>query len=435
MHISNRDVLLDRPEPARTARRDALDMLEAALDSVDPYQATRNALSLEDGNLSAGEVTIDLASIADVYVIGFGKASVGMARAVETLLPVTDGLIISTGEADLEYIGVRQGDHPLPSQRNVEATRELLDLLDQAGPDDLVIGLISGGGSALLCQPSISLEAMREVTRRLMQAGCTIQELNTVRKHLSAVKGGQLAARCQARILSLVISDVIGDPLAFIASGPMAPDPTTYTDARDVLKKYELWRDGEVMRHIESGCHGDQMETPARLENVDHVIVANNERACRHACTAAQRKGYHCDVASTTLSGEARQVGRDVARYVKLLPREHAAVVFGGETTVTVNGNGSGGRNQELVLGALEEIVGERLVLLSCGTDGVDGSSPAGGAIADGDTLQRAHQENLDPAAALRENDSYGFFDALGDAIMTGPTGTNVMDIQIIIKY
>lgn len=435
MYVVNRNALLDRPEPARTARRDALDMLEAALDSVDPYEATRNALSLNDDDLSVDEVTVDLTSIADVYVVGFGKASVGMARAVETLLPVTEGLIISTEEAELDHVQVRQGDHPLPSPRNVEATQELLDILDQAEPHDLVIGLISGGGSALLCQPSVSLEAMHQVTQRLMQAGCTIQELNTVRKHLSAVKGGQLAARCQARILSLVISDVIGNPLAFIASGPTAPDPTTYTEARDVLKKYDLWRDGEVMQHIESGCSGNQTETPARLDNVNHVIVANNERACRHACTVAQQKGYHCDVASTTLSGEARQVGRDVARYVRLLPREDAAVVFGGETTVTVKGNGSGGRNQELVLGALEDIAGERLVLLSCGTDGVDGNSPAAGAIADGDSLQRAHHENLNPAAALRENDSYRFFDGLGDAIMTGPTGTNVMDIQIILKY
>jgi glycerate-2-kinase len=434
MHVSNRDILLNVAEPARSARHDALDMLEAALDGVDAYQATKDALSLSNGMLIADDVTIDIASMDRIFVVGFGKASIGMARAVEGMLPVTDGMMISTEQAELDRIQVQQGDHPLPSQRNIDATRMLLDIVDQAEKNDLVIVLISGGGSALLCQPSISLEAMQEITQTLIRAGCPIQELNTVRKHLSSVKGGRLAQRCNARILSLVISDVIGDPLADIASGPTAPDPSTYADARDVLKTYGLWTDGEVMRHIEQGCAGNLRETPTQLDAVDHVILANNEQACRHACTKAQKMGYHADVASTRLSGEARQACRDVARYAQMLPRDHAAVIFGGETTVTVTGDGSGGRNQEFMLGALQEIEGKHMVVLSCGTDGVDGCSPAAGAIADGTSLRRARQRGLDPAAALRDNDSYTFFKALGDAIVTGPTGTNVMDIQIVVK-
>lgn len=435
MHVINRKALLDMPEASRAARRDALDMLEAALDSVDAFGATKEALSLTGGTLSANDVTIDRTAIENIYVVGFGKASVGMARAVEAVLPRTDGLVISTEPATLDCIRVLEGDHPLPTQRNVDVTRELLDIIDQAGERDLMLVLISGGGSALLCQPSISLKAMRDVTERLMQAGCTIQELNTVRKHLSSVKGGQLAARCSAPILSLVISDVIGDPLEFIASGPTAPDPTTSADARDVLKKYGFWTDNEVTQYIQRGCAGDLQETPGRLNNVDHVIVANNERACRYARARAQEKGYHADVASTALSGEASQAGRDIARYAKLLPRDRGVVIFGGETVVTVTGDGRGGRNQEVVLGATPEIEGENIVVLSCGTDGVDGSSPAAGAIADGYTMRRVRQLHLDREAALRDNDSYAFFEALGDAIVTGPTGTNVMDIQIVVKY
>lgn len=435
MQVSNRDALLDVPGPERTARGDALDMLEAALESVDACQATGNALSLTNATLSAGDVTVDLRDIENVYVVGFGKASVGMARAGESVLPISGGVVISTEQATLDCMTVRQGDHPLPSERNVDATRELLDVVDRAGVDDLVVVLVSGGGSALLCQPAVSLEAMRTVTRELMHEGCTIQELNAVRKHLSRVKGGQLAARCSARILSLVISDVIGDPLEFIASGPTAPDPTSFGDARDILKKYGRWTDGEVRRHIMAGCNGDVEETPLQLDRVDHVIVANNERACRHACKTAREKGYHADIASTTLSGEAKQAGRDVARYARLLPRDRCVAIFGGETTVTVSGDGTGGRNQELVLGALPEIEGEDIVVLSCGTDGVDGCSPAAGAIADGNTLRRARRRGLDQEAALRTNDSYTFFEGLDDAIVTGPTGTNVMDIQIVVKY
>ncbi len=435
MQVINREAVLDAPEPARSARSDALDMLEAALASVDAQEATRKALSLTGGVLSAGDVTVDLNRVDDVYVAGFGKASIAMARAVEAVLPVMDGLVISTAQSELDCIRVKEGDHPLPSQRNVDATRELLDVVDRAGERDLMLVLISGGGSALLCQPAVSLEAMQTATRELMHAGCTIQELNTVRKHLSTVKGGRLAARCSGRILSLVVSDVIGDPLAFIASGPTAPDPTTYDDARKVLTGYDRWTDGEVRRHIQAGCSGDVEETPVRLDRVEHVLVANNERACHHAREAAAAKGYHAAVASTTLSGEAREVGRDIGRYAKLLPRDRGVAIFGGETTVTVTGDGRGGRNQELVLGALQEIEGEDIVVLSCGTDGVDGCSPAAGAIADGDTMRRARQRGLDPEAALRDNDSYPFFKSLGDAVVTGPTGTNVMDIQIVVKY
>ncbi|MDD3492365.1 MAG: DUF4147 domain-containing protein [Candidatus Thermoplasmatota archaeon] len=437
MRITNRHQFLAHATgDARAARDDALRCLEAALRAADPYRATRRALHRNGETVVVDDNSYFLSRYQHIYLIGFGKASLGMARAARQVFPVDKGAVITTERATLEGLSVYTGTHPLPSARNVEATRHLLDLVKEAGPGDLLVTLVSGGGSALLCQPRISLEAMQTLTRELINAGCTIQELNAVRRHLSTVKGGQLAAMSRAPVLSLIISDVIGDPLSSIASGPTAPDPTSFAHARQVLERYGLWdAHPDVCQVISAGEAGDISDTPSRLDHVHNVIVARNRQACQAACTTAEERGYDARVVTTELSGEAREAGRDVAHFARVSPRERAAYIFGGETTVTVTGGGEGGRNQELVLAAVPEMEGERMVLLSCGTDGIDGASPAAGAMADGRSLQRARELRLDPLDYLRRNDSHTFFKKMDDALFTGPTGTNVMDVVIALRY
>ena len=445
MPIKNIDALLSSfSGELHDARRDALEILAEAVEGSDAYRVTLSAVHVDDGILHAGDKKFELDDFGNIYVIGFGKAGTGMARAVGEILPVKRGAVIApgggaeAGRGDMVSgtIKVFYGSHPLPSEENLAATDRLLDIVKGARKNDLVIVLISGGGSALLCKPRISLEGMTEITDRLMRAGCTIEELNTVRKHLSYVKGGRLALESRAHMLSLIISDVMGNPVEFIASGPTSPDTTTYRDAARVLEKYGLrGAVREVDDAIDAGIEGRTDETPEHLDNVTNVIIADNGTACRAAAEAASGRGYHQKIVSTSVSGEARDAGRDIARYSKLFPRDRAVLIFGGETTVTVTGGGEGGRNQELVLGAIREIEDERIVIVSCGTDGIDGNSDAAGAVGDGTSIRRAEAAGMDAESYLENNDSYHFFKKLNDLIITGRTGTNVMDIQIIIKY
>jgi len=443
--VKNLDSLLSSfSGELRSARRDALGILAEAVEGSDAYSVTSSAVSVDDGILSVRDKKFRLRDFGSIYAVGFGKASIGMARAIEEILPVKKGVVIAPGggaEADdtspePKTIKVFRGSHPLPSESNIRATDELLKVVEGAGDNDIVIVLISGGGSSLLCKPRISLKDMTEVTDRLMRAGCTIEELNTVRKHLSHVKGGRLAMGSRAFMLSLIISDVMENPVEFIASGPTSPDTTTYGDAARVLEKYGM-RDsiGEVKDVIERGIRGEIEETPRELDNVANIIIADNETACRAAEEAASGKGYYSKIVSTSVSGEARDAGRDIARYAKIFPRDKAVLIFGGETTVTVTGGGRGGRNQELVLGAIEEIEDERIIIVSCGTDGIDGNSDAAGAVGDGTSMKRAEKAGIDAGEYLKNNDSYNFFKKLGDLIITGRTGTNVMDIQIAVRY
>jgi len=437
MYIKNTDQVIGNVAgDAQQARRDALAILNAALQSVNPIGAIEQAISRDGESLTVQGKTYDLTQYLHVYLIGFGKASVGMAQATLQHIVVDEGAIITTADATVPGIKVFTGTHPYPSQQNMEATRYLLSIAKQAGSNDLLIILISGGGSSLLCQPRISLEILQQLTQALLRAGCTIHELNTIRKHLSFLKGGQIAAQCTAPILSLIMSDVLGDQLDSIASGPTASDNSTFTEAEQILRYYELWDFFPEVQHIlKKGMAGHIPETPKHLNNVQNVIIANNEQACQAAAQAATEQGYYAQVSSTNLSGAAQQAGRDIARYICLLPRTQAAYLFGGETTATVTGDGRGGRNQELVLAAVPELNGERIVLLSCGTDGIDGDSPAAGAIADGQSLQRAATLQQHPDTYLQQNDSYTFFKTLNDALVTGHTGTNVMDIVIALRY
>jgi glycerate-2-kinase len=303
-----------------------------------------------------------------------------------------------------------------------------------------VIVLISGGGSSLLCKPRVPLNDLQKTIDMLLRSGVGIDELNAIRKHLSFVKGGQLAQYTKAVIVSLIISDIVRDPITSIASSPTSPDPTTFSDAREILKRYKLWEKipTAVRTAITEGIAGRISETLKENDpvftTVFNFVIANNERACQGAMEKAKELGYHARLLTTSLTGEAREIGKYlITKGKKSLIHEKTIVITGGETTVTVQNGGTGGRNQELVLSCVEEIAGDEFVVTSIGTDGIDGNSDAAGALADGFTLARALKKKLNPSHFLEQNNSNVFFRALGDTLLTGLTGTNVMDVQIMI--
>lgn len=423
-------------------REDVLEILTAAIDAVNPYNAVKKVFDKDKLVFESEE--IDLTSFENIYVVGFGKASVGMARAVYDITKISSGVVVTNdSEAKLEndYIDVVVGGHPIPNMGSINGAEKILDVVKLCGKNDLLIVLISGGGSALLCKPRVDLEDLQNTTDLLLRSGADINEINTIRKHLSYVKGGHLAKYAKGVVVSLVISDIVGDPLEFIASGPTCPDSTTFFDVKKVLEKYDLWMKipTKVRNVIEDGVSGSIDETPKRddpiFEYVFNYIVANNEIACNAAEEKAKKIGYQTMLLTTSLTGEARDIGRYLVDKADKYRKEEKDFVFisGGETTVTIKGNGRGGRNQELVLEAVGSIAEGDIVLASFATDGVDGKSDAAGAIVDGFTLSRGKQKGLDPNDFLKENNSYEFFKELDDLFMTGPSGTNVMDIQVII--
>lgn len=416
---------------AATLRRQALRIFQAALRAADPYQAVLRHFKLPRGQFQ------------NVFVIGAGKATAEMARAIERSLEGKSGARITSGEinvkdghvAKLRRIQINECGHPVPDQRGVDGARRIAQIASQAGPDDLVICLISGGASALLPLPTrgITLGQKQKTTRLLLRSGATIHELNCVRKHMSAIKGGQLARLAYpATLLTLILSDVIGDDLDVIGSGPTVPDHSTTADARAILEKYRI---PNKLHLEETPKPGDRI-----FQKTHNVIIGSNALAIDAAAKEARRLGFHALVLSAYVEGEAREVARVHAAIAKEILSSGrplarpACVISGGETTVTVRGDGLGGRNQEFALAAAIEIESLRdLLILSAGTDGTDGPTDAAGAIADGATVARAKTLGLDAAAFLRNNDSYHFFEATGDLIKTGPTGTNVADVQLIL--
>ena len=428
-----------------------MQVLRAALAAADPYRAVVAALT---HNAKAAQMLASIPPEGKIYVVGAGKAGAAMSRAVEAVLGdrIASGLVIvkdghvETGGAPLSRITLREAAHPVPDSRSVGATAELLSLVESTGAHDLVICLISGGGSALLTQPveGIALEDVQAVTSLLLKSGATINELNAVRKHLSRVSGGQLARiAAPARVLSLILSDVTGSPLDVIASGPTVPDPTTYADALAILARYGLLArvPASVRAHVEAGMDGRLSETPKPadplFDAVTNILVADNVRAVEAAAAEARSLGFNTVIVSTSLEGEAREVGATIANMASEVV-EHgkpvqppACLLFGGETTVTVKGDGVGGRNTELALSAAIHLggLGPRVLLASLATDGGDGSSPSAGGLVDGTTTDRGDRLGLDVQTFLDNNDSYTYLDHTGDAIITGPTGTNVNDI------
>lgn len=435
-----------------TLRRAAVRCLEAALSAADPYAAVHRAVRRVGDRLEVAEEPVDLDRRGAVYVLGGGKAGAAMAAALEQILD--DG--IAAGVVSVKYdhavptarVRVMEAGHPLPDAAGVAAAEAVLALAHRAGEADLVFVLLSGGGSALLTAPAagVTLADKLAVTRLLLSAGAPIGELNTVRKHLSRIKGGYLArAAAPARSITLVLSDVLGNPLDVIASGPTVPDPTTFADALAALRARQVYEavPAPATAHLEAGAAGRVPETPKPgdplFARTRTVIIGDLHQAVTAAAARARAEGFTTVVLSERVEGEAREAGALLARRAKgaragrygPLP---ICLVQGGETTVTVRGEGKGGRNQEIALAAALEVAGTPdILILSAGTDGTDGPTDAAGAVADGTTISRAAAAGLDARDHLARNDAYPFFEKLGDLLITGPTRTNVNDLMLAL--
>jgi glycerate 2-kinase len=417
-------------------RQDVLDIFAAALEASDPAEAIRRHMPPAS----------QFDRFREIWIVGAGKASARMAAAVEEILGerITGGVIATKDGhlANTKRTQLRECSHPVPDERGVAAAQKILSIARSATEVDLIICCLSGGASALLPLPAdgISLADKQETTRLLLASGATIHEINAVRKHLSAIKGGLLAAAAfPASVLSLILSDVIGNNLDVIGSGVTAPDSSTYADAIAVIRKYELL--DRIPPAVRSRLTDPKSpETPkndhAAFERTRNIIVGSNDLALTAASEHARTLGYNTIILSSFIEGETREVARvhaaiakELAAFGRPIPRP-ACVISGGETTVTIRGEGKGGRNQEFTLAAAIDIAGMNDVcIMSAGTDGTDGPTDAAGAICDGETLRRA------PAAAefLDRNDSYRYFESLDDLIKTGPTGTNVMDVRFVL--
>jgi len=421
-------------------KKHALKIFRAALRAADPAVVVGRHLRFDGKTLLAGKKRYRLSDFDRIQVIGAGKAAAAMARAVEKILGgrvsggfvnVKDGDSIRTRRVHLNPSG-----HPVPDERGFEGARRIAAIARAAGPRDLLICVISGGASALMPSPAapVTLSSMQELTRKLLACGATIHELNTVRKHISELSGGQLARLASpATILTLVLSDVVGDDLDVIGSGPTVGDRSTLSDVARIFKKYSI--DFQIERGVETPKPGDPV-----FDRVQNLIVGSNRLAIDAATAEARALGYRTMVLSTFIEGETREIGAMHAAVVKEIlasgrpMKRPACILSGGETTVTVKGPGLGGRNQEFVLAASLALDGfGPATIFSAGTDGIDGPTDAAGAVADENTLARARKLGLDPRAFLDENDSYHFFEHLDGLVKTGPTGTNVMDLRVLI--
>jgi glycerate 2-kinase len=427
---------------------DVRSALEATLRAADAEAIIHRRLKVRGDVLFVGGRKYKLGGFGRILVLGAGKASARMALGVErTMAAVTGGAVIAPEgqpKPPCKTIAVLDAPHPLTGRKSEVATRALLSVVGRPRADDFVVCLFSGGGSALMELPDsgVPLGDLRETSELLMKSGADIHELNTVRKHLSKVKGGRLAGLLSpATILTLVMSDVVGNQPDFIASGPTAPDSTTYRDAKSVLESRGVWNmvPGSVKEAIDEGTRGVRPETPkegAPCFSKAALVQVGDNALCRRAAAGELRKrGYRTSIVPGNVTGEARVEGKAfVARLARLTGngRHPAALVGGGETTVTVVGKGKGGRNQELVLASALVIgSGMPLWVASMGTDGVDGTTDAAGAVAGWKTVRKAKQAGVDPSKYLSDNDSYRFFRKVGGLIMTGPTGTNLNDVMI----
>jgi hydroxypyruvate reductase len=428
-------------------------IFDAGVAAADPGRCLHQALAVTGDELRCGSLRFPLDTISSLRLVGAGKATAAMAAAAEAIL----GDRIDCGAINTKYghalplrrVKTFAAGHPVPDEAGVAGARRQLELLANLEPDALVLGLFSGGGSALLPAPAegLTLAEKQETTRLLLACGATIDEINALRKHLSAIKGGLLArAAAPARVVALMLSDVIGDPLDTIASGPTHPDATTFGDCLALVDRYDL-RDQlppSVRQHLEAGVRGERPETPKPKDpcfaRAESLVIGNSRLAIDAAANQASTLGYEVCVLTSRLQGEARHaatalvsIAQETAETNRPIARP-ACLIAGGETTVTLRGDGKGGRNQELALAAALQLDGwPAITLLSGGTDGTDGPTDAAGALADGQTLSRARAQGLDARAFLDRHDSYPFFAALDDLVITGPTGTNVMDLQIVL--
>jgi hydroxypyruvate reductase len=435
-------------ESLKTLRADARAIFDAALHAADPRLAVERVLQRRGDALLLDGLPIFDFTRGTLHVMGAGKAGAPMAQAVENIV----GEDADLGAVTVKYgyvapthsIVLYEAGHPIPDENTLRATHSLISFLDEVTANDLVLCLFSGGGSALMewLVDGVTLEDLRQFTDALMRCGATIYEINALRKHISQVKGGQLARLAQpARVVSLILSDVLGSPLDVIASGPTAPDPSTFADCLALVDKYNL-RDtfpASIIAHYERGARGEIADTPKPddplFARVTNVIIADNQIACDAAASTARVRGYQVNMLSTQIQGEAREIGRELGATAKNAKGEKICWLGGGEPTVKLRGQGKGGRAQELVLAAALGIEGNTdLVAFSAGTDGTDGPTDAAGAIADNTTVSMARAIGLEPTAFLDNNDAYTFFSALGGLVITGPTNTNVNDLMILLK-
>jgi glycerate 2-kinase len=429
----------NRVAPSESSREFLRALLAAALAAADPYRAIAPAMPA--------------AVVGRTVVVGAGKASAAMARAFETLWPgPLAGLVVTRhGHAvPCERIEIVEASHPVPDVAGQQVARRILDLASGLGPEDQLVFLVSGGGSALLALPApgLTLEDKQAVTRALLRSGATIGEINTVRKHLSAIKGGRLAAAAApARVVTLAISDVPGDDPAVIASGPTVPDPSSFADARAVLAKYRITEPASVSAHLAAAKDETPKPGDPAFANARYALIASPQQALDAAADAAQQAGVTPIVLSDRIEGEARDIGlmhaaialqlRDGRLRVGAKPVSLPAVLLsGGETTVTVRGQGRGGRNSEFLLSLAAALDGASgIAAIACDTDGIDGTENNAGAILLPDSIARAAARGVAIKTALAENDAWGFFDALDDLVVTGPTLTNVNDFRAILVY
>lgn len=447
-------------DPAR--RRRILPVLEAALHAVDPGPAVSRALRREGSRLVVGDASYDLDRLEHVYLLGCGKAAVAMGLAAAEILDdrlAAGALVTKHGHAAgagalPPTVAVLEAGHPVPDAAGVQAAQRIAALAQQATAADLVLCLVSGGGSALLTLPAqgLALADLQATTAALLRCGASIDEINTLRKHLEQLKGGQLARLASpAAVASLVLSDVVGSPLDVIASGPTVADRSTWDEAWAIVQRYELAPDlpALVVQRLRAGLDGQLPDTPKPgdplFQRSQTAVVADNALAAQAALAKARSLGFDAQVLSTFVEGEAREV----AQVVVALGREAAAhgrpaappacLLLGGETTVTLRGEGCGGRNQELALAAALALAripqGQRIVVASLATDGSDGPTDSAGGLADGGTVARGRAAGLDAAAHLAANDAYPFLQASGDLLRTGPTQTNVNDLIVVFVF
>jgi len=434
-------------------RRDANDIFKHGLRAVDPIEAIKTHVKLDGNTLKIDDKEIDLSQFKEIYLVGGGKAGASMALALEKLLGdrIKAGVInVKYGHVEnLKRTKINEAAHPVPDESGVKGTLEILKLAKNRDADDLIICVISGGGSALMPYPAegITLEEKQLVTKLLLDCGANIIEINTIRKHISQIKGGQLSRIVYpASLITLILSDVIGDDLQSIASGMTVPDQTTFEDCVNILNRYDLLEKIplSVKEHLNKGLKNLISETPKKgdpvFKKTRNFVIGSNILAVKAAEKRAKQLAYNTLILSTYIEGETKYVASMHAAIAKEIlssrnPIETpACVISGGETTVTIKGNGKGGRNMEFSLaGSIEIDDLKNVVILSGGTDGTDGPTDAAGAIGDNYTIKRAMELNLDPHVYLKNNDSYNFFKELEDLLIIGPTNTNVMDLRIML--
>jgi hydroxypyruvate reductase len=441
-----------------TIRSDAREIFKGCLTAVDPYKAVKRFVNLEGDRLVVGmegesKTELDMTKFDRISLVGAGKATAPMAGAIEELFGerIKKGMInLKYGfTEELSFTEIIEAGHPVPDENGVKGARKILDFLKSAGEKDLIFSLISGGGSSLLPQPAgdITLSEKQELTQILLACGASIDEINAVRKHISSSKGGQMArAAFPATIVNLMLSDVVGDKMDVIASGPFVPDSSTFKDVWEIFMKYDLKGvPAAIDEHVKAGLKGQIPETPKENERifdcVFNFIVGSNMLALEAASTKAKDLGYETLILSSMVEGETREVARVHSALAKEIVKTGrptpppACIISGGETTVTIRGKGLGGRNQEFCLAACLDLVElpPRVVILSGGTDGNDGPTDAAGALVDPLTVTRGKDAGMEAAEFLDRNDAYHFFEKTKDLLMTGPTNTNVMDVRLVL--